>query len=848
MSPCRRRERSAGAALHVLPSDQCACLFECLAGALRSLRLWLPSLRAIQGLNEQEGHAWSDLTERLLARLQQRLLVPAFRERLLGVDQRSLKNLCEAHPYYAALVCVERFGPDAHDLSLILAHCWRSALGQYTLIKFYQHAAIGRALRALYDDHGARPRVDVTLEADDREVAAALGAAEVGVDSITKTHLEILQRLLRRDFEHAERQGGGGGGAGGGGPMRGLRRVQDQAVLDEIGIDPEQPAEEFSPRLDFRAEARTMRPDGVDYETEHRGLAPGDLGDTQLYASVPAQACQSLAQRLDRLRKQVDARAIAADIAMRAQPLGHRWELATPAELGVFFHDLERLLQGGSEERPAAINRHLAVLLMTMLSRGLEPERVLACRFAVAAANDTPPAETGDVLVARVRARGKPTQPDDWTWDTRAKLVVGGRVQNEQLVRPTQDRLRLPLDPPLAGFYARALAEELTDCSPGVSVPLVRRSKRVLEALSAWCSDVNHRRGTRLTVHRISHFLPWRAAAARDLDPVMVAYVRGQSDMASATQAYYQYCDPAILRGNLSRFWREVILEGTDQAPAWLRIPWPPQTELALEGGEPGLGSQKVPTRDAIRKIVSWLRHHLTETTKPLSTGSDGFARVHNAYTLYTLHYLLWTLGARAVREPIPDLRYVHARHNLVLMCDKSADDLYSTRLVWATDDFLEHLGHYAVHLDRLAERRLLHHPDDYDRHLRSVARWRGGTESGPPEDGLPSLFMDLIDGELRALPAETATGGRMPRELRLPANCSRHYLRTYLVQAGCPNDLIDAQLGHWHHGREPWGLSSSLAPLRFAQTMRRYLGDLTRELGFVPIPSPLLQRGKNRV
>jgi hypothetical protein len=571
------------------------------------------------------------------------------------------------------------------------------------------------------------------------------------------------------------------------------------------------------------------------------------VGDTQTYAETSVDSREEVGAVLDRARKRVDAGAISADIAMRAQALGHRWELATPAELGVFFQEIDRLLHSPpSDKAPKSAvetNRHLALLLMTMLERGLDPPQVLDCRFALIEGAQAPPIDARDLLtvqVPRPTPRDKARPAENWHWWTQPKLVSGGQVLNEALVRETQAQLVLPVVPPLAAFYASALAAErirMTSdgAETGDSVPLVRNRTKVLEALAQWCADVNGRRGTRWTLHRISRYFPWRAAASGELDPVSVALVRGRTDLTSATQAYYQQSDLALLQRRCMLFWRPVIeaalAEFPNTSPAWLATPWPAQNSLDLPNSGPGIGSKKVPTREAVRQIVRWLRDRLKKASK-LRGGWDDVVRYHNAYTLYSLHYLLWALGARAVREPIADLRLIEPAYNLFLLCDKSAGDLYSTRLVWAPDDFVRHFQNYRAHLLAFSERLMSHLPDEYDRYQRTFAYWRGGDNAGVPPEGIKSLFIEVLQGVFHPLSAETATGPRMPAELRLPANCSRHYLRTYLVEARCPSDMIDAQLGHWYHGREPWGASSSLAPADFALVMRSYLASFARRLG----------------
>jgi hypothetical protein len=832
---------------------------QCLEPALRSLQFWLPDVQAAGGLSPEGLEQWKGLTSRVLAGLLARGRDATWRKSHELMYRKSVRNLCEPDPYHAALVWVAGMGADSRPLSQVLARAWRHLLSAHPLLTENQRIALGRALRALYDARGPRPRLPLGSGYTDAELVQALATAERGADSTARDQLSLLQRLLTGELTQSEPHGGGGGGHGGG-PMRGRPRLQDRVGLDDVIRDPGCPEEEMTPPRDYRAEARTTRSEGREFETEPQAAAPGDSGVTEVYASTAGDPTKSVRQRLDRLAKWGNARAIAADVAMRSQPLGHRWGLMTPAELAAFFTGIEELLAAttagvdAKKKRHARqeqlLNRSLAVLLMTMLVRGIEPAEAVKIRLVVDAHPDPGTgsvASTGELLC--VSEPG--TRRANWHWEGTPDLSTGGEVRNTNLVRPATERLRLRLEPPFAAFYTTALEPHWRSVQAGGSIPLIRGPTGVPERVADWCSRLNRKHGTRLTAHRISHFLTWRAAAERGLDPVMVAVVRGRVDLSSATQCYYQSCDPGILANRLSGFWQSVLAEAQKEfrgpLPAWLGTRWP-SAARDLESGGPGIGSRKVPTRTTVRRVVAHVRGRLKQAASTRGIAPWEHLRTyHNAYTLYTIHFHLWATGARAVRDPLPDLRFVDPSIGLVLLCDKSAADYYGTRLVWVGADYLKHLVYYRTHLEAVAERTLIHRPELHAAHRRTMDHWRGAGPPGVPKGGLESLFYELTDSGLEALTPEIATDARMPPQLALPPNCNRHFLRTYLCDLGCRSDLVDAQLGHWHHGTEPWGASSSLTPRGFAQVMRRYLGTLTRDLGFRPVPSVLAARARGK-
>jgi hypothetical protein len=60
--------------------------------------------------------------------------------------------------------------------------------------------------------------------------------------------------------------------------------------------------------------------------------------------------------------------------------------------------------------------------------------------------------------------------------------------------------------------------------------------------------------------------------------------------------------------------------------------------------------------------------------------------------------------------------------------------------------------------------------------------------------------------------------------------------LRTYLIEEKCPEDIIDAFLGHWDRGREPWASYGVVDPWGYRQKLLQYLEPLLELLGFEPV------------
>jgi hypothetical protein len=853
--PDQKLWREVAGILREDPEQYCNLLYainapaslQCLKHVLRNLQPWLVVLADVGFLSSAGLQVWTETLARVEQRLHTEQILGTLRSPLVKIiNRRSIINLCESHPVYAAFAVLARDTDNRAGLDRLIALAWGSIHSRYDEWTPDKRAEVFRSLRAMYDERGPRPTLGAEGVVTVWTAIEQLRKAQDFVGENASTHLKRVIELLEDEppVEPAHRSGGGGGGRGGAGVfVRGTTRLVNRLAYSEPQFDPEQPENEESPVLRYRTEVRTRRSADSDLETEPSGLAPEDLGDSRVVAECPPDPGLTLRQRLDRMRKRVLAKGIAADIAMRAQPLESRWELLTPAELGFFFVEIDALIGESVAPSPAVkteaeAKKNLALLLISMLGRGLDRTRAQACLIGRCDVHSGCATQTDRlVLVGADAARA------EWYWHLPARVVHGGSVFNTGLVLPTRDDLLIKVPVPFANVYGRVLGEWLD--SGGPETFLVRNTRAIDTLVKEWCSKVNRRRGTRLTLSRIAHYFPWQARCQDRLDPVMAAYIRGVADVNAATQAYYRALDPRRICAAYSALWDTVVAQAIaelDQAPPdWLAGERSTDAPEPITGDVPRIGSKKVPALKTVQAIATFLLDDLHRAADAMRAPWKRTIAYHNAYARYCLHFLLWGSGARSAHDPLPDLRFLHRPTGLLMIGDKSRAGEYSTRLAWIGPDLVRQIDDYMRHLDEVARRLLTYRPEIYERHRATLKSWGGSTSPGQPKGGLLALFFELDDGDLLQLTPQLATEVRLPEHLRLPPNCNRHYMATYLWERRCPHDLIDAQLGHWQQGREPWGRSSTLAPKLFGRAIGGYLEPMTREMGFLPRPSALV-------
>ena len=97
------------------------------------------------------------------------------------------------------------------------------------------------------------------------------------------------------------------------------------------------------------------------------------------------------------------------------------------------------------------------------------------------------------------------------------------------------------------------------------------------------------------------------------------------------------------------------------------------------------------------------------------------------------------------------------------------------------------------------------------------------------------SLFFLSMDEKPQAASPRAVRelfGDRYP----LAANAQRHLLRTKLTEWECDEGAINAFLGHWDMGEEPWSRFSTFDPQAYRAEISRFIEPFLMALGFEAI------------
>jgi DNA-binding transcriptional MerR regulator len=128
-----------------------------------------------------------------------------------------------------------------------------------------------------------------------------------------------------------------------------------------------------------------------------------------------------------------------------------------------------------------------------------------------------------------------------------------------------------------------------------------------------------------------------------------------------------------------------------------------------------------------------------------------------------------------------------------------------------------------------------------YAMHL-SATRVNLQTRGVPISEQVISLPCFLITNSGRLATVSPGTlRSYFDEYLDVPANSHRRFLRTELLEMGHPVESIDALMGHWSLGEEPWRSDSSFSFRRHTELLQQNLVPLIASLGFGPLKTQLI-------
>lgn len=241
-------------------------------------------------------------------------------------------------------------------------------------------------------------------------------------------------------------------------------------------------------------------------------------------------------------------------------------------------------------------------------------------------------------------------------------------------------------------------------------------------------------------------------------------------------------------------------------ASAWLRC----NTSGAV-------GARMCPTLEAVRNMFGQLYEQIEDASRYDTRA--GFIAYHNLLTLFTVQMFAYATTCRAIKTPYLSFESVCFDKNLATLSDKDDEFKHKTRLIWIPPVLRRQMEIYDLHLFKLRSEPL----------------------KGNSKILLEPCFFLAEDYTLERVRPKSLTPKLDTYIQAAVANTHRRFLRTELLERGCFPEVVDAFMGHWQSGEEPFGVYSSFDFSEYITELRTYLEPLLNDIGLTrAIPSRL--------
>ncbi len=187
----------------------------------------------------------------------------------------------------------------------------------------------------------------------------------------------------------------------------------------------------------------------------------------------------------------------------------------------------------------------------------------------------------------------------------------------------------------------------------------------------------------------------------------------------------------------------------------------------------------------------------------------------HDYLTLYVLIGIQLLTGFRPFSSPISSFDDIDLITGFALVGDKAVDASHERRLVWLPPDFLEFLELYK----KRRSASLVHSPAQ-----KGVAPFFFYRSNMEPRDAKQGAIQELVE-----------------EFWDTPINAPRHFLVNYLIEQCVPSHVIDALMGHWTIGEEPYSAPSTLSPAQIRTELEGPITQLWHDLQW-RIPKAMLR------
>lgn len=350
-----------------------------------------------------------------------------------------------------------------------------------------------------------------------------------------------------------------------------------------------------------------------------------------------------------------------------------------------------------------------------------------------------------------------------------------------------------------------------------------------------------------ISIEMIETFLARFTEAAETIDPVVLDFSYQQQLYSTRVSRSYVNLSDAQRTSMLGRLWCDVATYAQNpEIESFFR------PTILRKDHVNRVGSRFVPKEDFCQRFVAQLQKSLVESVPKANLSLSQIVQYHNAFIRYIAWMLGFGSGYRAVINPLPTLALHAAELNLLCISDKDDQVFSHSRIVVLPERLNQQLLFLKSHLMRLAELlavlspelyRQIKHVLNFESKLMTMSaakakKWFLSIRNQTNELG-PLFYLDENLNAKTVKPAWLKSGNGDFAEL--PVNLGRHWLKSALVIAAVPNEIINCQMGHWQEGQSPLFQYSTINMTECVEYLAPIIDELMADQGWQACKSALI-------
>jgi integrase len=344
--------------------------------------------------------------------------------------------------------------------------------------------------------------------------------------------------------------------------------------------------------------------------------------------------------------------------------------------------------------------------------------------------------------------------------------------------------------------------------TPGNVVrPFERASKTYEAILARYFADPT----LNVSFRRISKILFRQIYQQTGGDVVAASLLTGTDHYLASVRRHY--CTPRV--GDLQGIYGRAITSVARELSAHTSSPGATGIPI-VTSDEASIGSPICPTDKSLAKAFKDIREAIRRLKNaPLDRRKSQFQRRHNLYTLYSVLAFGVAAAMRGVSTPYLHLSDVDDKTGFAVVADKDSGSGYKSRLVW---------------LPEVVQKQMRY----YENYLSATSKYLNLKTT---KKKMPCCYFLDESGAIKEVRPKSLAP-HLKQYLDLPANAARHWTCTDLRErgGGLSRETIDALMGHWWRGEEPWGPFSSFSYAAFRKEIADPISQIYTDLKFRPL------------